>query len=68
MGELREHSRTDPRTIEIFELLMVHGLGTQTVAEQMGVSDHDVYLAKSRVAQRLRKIIERLEAEYDDGA
>ncbi|MEC8559084.1 MAG: sigma-70 family RNA polymerase sigma factor [Planctomycetota bacterium] len=68
MGELREHSRTDPRTIEIFELLMVHGLSTQAVAEQMGVSDHDVYLAKSRVAQRLRKIIERLEAEYDDGA
>ena len=68
MSELREHSKTDPRTIEMFELLMVHGLSTQSVAEQMGVTDHDVYLAKSRVAQRLRSIVERLEAEYDDGA
>ena len=67
MERLRAGGRTDPRTIEAFELLMVHGLSTQAVAEQMGVSDHDVYLAKSRVAQRLRKIIERLEAEYDDG-
>ena len=67
MQELRTASRTDPRTIEIFELLMVHGLTTQAVAEQMNVSDHDVYLAKSRVAQRLRTIVERIEAEYDDG-
>ena len=52
----------------MFELLMVHGLTTQAVAEQMSVTDHDVYLAKSRVAQRLRTIVERIEAEYDDGS
>ena len=68
MHELRTNSRTDPRTIEMFELLMVHGLTTQAVAEQMDVTDHDVYLAKSRVAQRLRTIVERIEAEYDDGS
>ena len=68
MQELRTTSRTDPRTIEMFELLMVHGLTTQAVAEQMEVTDHDVYLAKSRVAQRLRTIVERIEAEYDDGS
>lgn len=68
MQELRSNSRTDSRTIEMFELLMVHGLTTQAVAEQMSVTDHDVYLAKSRVAQRLRTIVERIEAEYDDGS
>ena len=66
MNELRSHSRTDPRTIKIFEMLMVHDVTPQAVAKEHGVGVHDVYLAKSRVAQRLRKIVERLEAEYDD--
>mgnify|MGYP001339617220 CR=1 FL=1 len=67
MRELRETTRTDPRTIEIFEMLMVHGLTPQSVAEQHGVTTHDVYLAKSRVAQGLRKIVDRIQSEYDDG-
>jgi len=66
MREFRETSRTDPRTIEIFEMLMVHGLTPQAVAEQHGVTTHDVYLAKSRVAQGLRKVVDRIQAEYDD--
>ena len=36
------------------------------LAEQMGMSTHDVYLAKSRVAARLREIVQRLEAEYEE--
>jgi RNA polymerase sigma factor (sigma-70 family) len=67
MLELRETSRTDPKTIEMFEMLMIHGLTSQSVAEHHGVSTHDVYLAKSRVAQSLRKIVDRIQAEYDDG-
>ena len=66
MSELNESSKTDPRTIKIFEMLMVHSMTPQAVAEEHGVSVHDVYLAKSRVAQRLRKIVERIESEYDD--
>ena len=68
MIELKENSRTDPRTIRIFEMLMVHGVQAQAVADEMEITVHDVYLAKSRVAQRLRKIVERIEAEYDDDA
>jgi RNA polymerase sigma-70 factor (ECF subfamily) len=66
MNELRSASRTDPKTIKIFEMLMMHDLTPQAVAKEQDVSVHDVYLAKSRVAQRLRKIVDRLEAEYDD--
>ena len=47
---------------------MVHGVQAQAVADEMEITVHDVYLAKSRVAQRLRKIVERIEAEYDDDA
>jgi RNA polymerase sigma-70 factor (ECF subfamily) len=66
MTELNENSRTDPRTIKVFEMLMVHSATPQAVAEEFGISVHDVYLAKSRVAQRLRTIVERIESEYDD--
>ena len=66
MSEFRKTSRTDPKTIEIFEMLMVHRLKPQAVAEHHGVSTHDVYLAKSRVAQGLRKIVDRIQTEYDD--
>ena len=66
LSELRTKSRTDPRTVEAFEMLVYHGLSPQVVAEQMGMSTHDVYLAKSRVAAKLREIVVRLEAEYEE--
>ena len=68
MDELQSNTRTNPKTIKVFELLMVHGLSSQNVAEQLEMTVHDVYIAKSRVAQRLRSIVERLESEYDDAA
>jgi RNA polymerase sigma factor (sigma-70 family) len=68
MEELQENSRTDPKTIKVFEMLMVHSVPPQAVADELEISVHDVYLAKSRVAQRLRKIVERIESEYDDDA
>lgn len=66
LSELRTKSRTDSRTVEAFEMLVYHGLSPQVVAEQMGMSTHDVYLAKSRVAAKLREIVVRLEAEYEE--
>lgn len=68
MNELRATSRTDERTIRAFELVAAHGRSPQQVAAELGMSVHDVYLAKSRVAQRLREIVERLEKLYDEGA
>ncbi len=66
LEELRTKSRTDPKTVQAFEMLVYHGLAPQVVAEQMGMSTHDVYLAKSRVAAKLREIVLRLEAEYEE--
>lgn len=63
--ELRDESRTDPRTIRAFELLFMHGLEPDVVASECGMSVQDVYRAKSRVAQRLRAIVARLESAYE---
>lgn len=66
LEELRTRSRTDPKTVKAFEMLVYHSLTPQVVAEQLGMSTHDVYLAKSRVAAKLREIVLRLEQEYEE--
>jgi RNA polymerase sigma factor (sigma-70 family) len=64
--ELRTRSKTDPKTIQAFEMLVYHGLSTQHVATELGMSAHDVYLAKSRIAAKLREIVQRIESEYEE--
>jgi RNA polymerase sigma factor (sigma-70 family) len=66
LEELRTKSRTDPKTVKAFEMLVYHSLTPQVVAEQLGMSTHDVYLAKSRVAAKLREIVVRLEQEFEE--
>ena len=66
LEELRTKSRVDPKTVKAFEMLVYHSLSPAVVAEQLGISTHDVYLAKSRVAAKLREIVLRLESEYEE--
>lgn len=66
MDELKTRTRVEPKTISAFEMLVVHQLSPQNVAEEMGMSVHDVYLAKSRVAQKLRDIVNAIETSYDE--
>jgi hypothetical protein len=47
-------------------MLAYHGLAPQVVATELGMSTHDVYLAKSRIAAKLREIVLRLEREYEE--
>lgn len=68
LSELRTATKTNEKTIEAFELLVHGGCPPGVVAEQLGMSIEDVYRAKSRVSQKLREIISRLEAEYDGEA
>jgi RNA polymerase sigma-70 factor (ECF subfamily) len=65
LDQLRMTSRTDPKTIRAFEMLFSHRLPPAVVAAELGMSVHDVYLAKSRVAAKLREIVEALEAEFE---
>jgi RNA polymerase sigma-70 factor (ECF subfamily) len=66
LDELKTRSRTDPKTVQAFEMLVYHGLSVAVVAQELGMSAHDVYLAKSRVAAKLREIVIRLEEEYEE--
>ncbi|HMN96877.1 MAG TPA: sigma-70 family RNA polymerase sigma factor [Phycisphaerales bacterium] len=63
---LRARSRTDPRTIRVFELLYMHGLAPQAVATECSMSVEEVYVARSRVAARVRQEIRRLDECWDD--
>lgn len=66
MERLRSGGRTDPRTIEAFELLMVHGLTASVVAEQLDMPVQSVYVAKSRIASRLQDLVREVEVEFDE--
>lgn len=68
MTRLRDTGRGDPRTLEAFEMLMVHGLAAPVVAEQLGMPIQSVYVAKSRIAERLQKLVGEIEAEFDEAA
>lgn len=65
---LKASGRSDPRTIEAFDLLMVHGLAPNVVAEQLEMPVQSVYVAKSRIAERLQRLVEEVEAEFDEEA
>lgn len=66
LQELREKTKTDPKTIRAFELLYYHGMSVQAVAADLGMQPQEVYLAKSRVAARIREIVARIEKEYEE--
>ncbi len=62
--ELRSGTKTDTRTLRVFELLVVEHRSPQEVAELQGVSVAAVYVAKHRCLERLRSIVERLERDF----
>lgn len=65
MNSLRHESEFNDRTIRTFELLTVHGLAPKNVAQEMGVSMNEVYLAKHRCLKRLRAIVVQLTEAFD---
>lgn len=64
MDELRTSSKTSAKTLQAFESLCIHAVPPAVVAEELGISVADTYLAKFRVAQRLRELAERIACEY----
>lgn len=64
MLALRSDTRLNDSTIRAFEALCVHGLAPATVAEELGISVSEAYVAKSRVARRLRELCARIAEEY----
>lgn len=67
LAELRESTRTSKKTLRAFELYVLRERDAQEVARELGMTLRDVYMAKNRVAERLREILRRLDGLFDDG-
>ena len=65
MDELRAHSRTSGNSIRAFEMVAFEGRSADDAATTLQMTRHDVYVAKHRVTERLRGIVERLETVFD---
>lgn len=65
MERLREESRTSPRNLRAFELLVTRQLPPAAVAEALGMSAQEVHLAKHRCLARLEKLVAEVERAYD---
>jgi len=66
LNELRARTKLTDQTLKAFEMLVIRQMPVSAVAEELEITAHDVYLAKSRVAARLREIIDRLEQAFDE--
>ena len=66
MARLRTTTKTEPKTIEAFQRLVLGESDAATVAAQLDMSTEDVYRAKNRIAERLRGIIDEMERAWED--
>ncbi|MDX2200055.1 MAG: sigma-70 family RNA polymerase sigma factor [Phycisphaerae bacterium] len=66
LDEVRTSSRIDERTLRAFERAALDDVPVAIVAAELHISTDDVYQAKSRVSSRLREVVSRLEAVYED--
>ncbi|MCH2135585.1 MAG: sigma-70 family RNA polymerase sigma factor [Phycisphaerales bacterium] len=66
LDALRSDSNLATDTIEAFELQVLHNRGAHQVAEHLGCTVNDVYLAKSRVTRRLKAMVETIETAWND--
>ena len=65
LNQLRQDTKTDARTLQAFEMVAFAGRTPADVAQELGTTTNDVYLAKHRCLKRLRVIVERLNELYE---
>lgn len=64
--ELRSQSKLSEKTMLAFEQYALRDRPVDEVAAELNLTRHDVYMAKNRVAEKLRDILSRLEDIFDD--
>ncbi len=67
MEELRQRTRMNRRTIRAFEMVALEQKAAAEVAHELGMTVNDVYVAKNRAIEQLRKIRDTLGAVYEVG-
>jgi len=66
MSLLRDSTRTDDRTLKVFELFVLRTVPAAEVARECGVEVDTVYVIKNRLTRRLRELVRELSAAYDE--
>ncbi len=65
---VRDTSQLDERTLRAFELVALRSVPAPEAARECGMSVDHLYVAKHRVAARLRQEVEALEVVFRDGS
>ena len=68
MSLLRDESAIDNRTLQAFELVALRGVPAPEAASQCSMTVEQVYVAKSRVTGKLRKLVEELTSAFEEDA
>lgn len=63
--ELRRTTKTSENSIKAFEQVVFDRRPVNAVAEDLGMTAHDIYVSRSRITTRLREIAERLRNLYE---
>jgi hypothetical protein len=66
IGELRQVSRFNERTIEAFDRVVLRGEAIESVSAALDLTPQEIYNAKNRIVGRLREIVARYEADFED--
>ncbi len=63
--ELRTSTKVSEKTIEAFERVVLRGEPVKAVAADLGIKPQDIYVAKNRIADKLRDILAKYEGLFD---
>jgi RNA polymerase sigma-70 factor (ECF subfamily) len=66
LGRLRADAQIADRSLRAFELTVLQDVPAEAAAEACGMTVNAVYIARGRIASRLRRIIAALEPAFDE--
>ena len=66
LGQLRGDRRVAAKSLEAFELTVLHEVPPEAAAKACGMTINAVYIARSRVAARLRRLVDLLAPAYEE--
>ena len=68
LQSLRDTTRAEPRTLQVFERVALDAVPPRVVAEEFDLGVDEVYRIKNRVTKRLREIVRDLQAAWEVAA
>ena len=66
MAKKRVKQRVDPAKYQLYHLYVTKEIPPQKVAQTMGITVKEVYMAKHRVSELIKEELKRLEKGFDE--